>query len=130
MSGLEEKELLESKFNPGGTIVLTKNDINRIRNYEVLEYHFHGLQFHHGRITFFISNSKSVVTQDSNLGKNAMLDGEVCPIIVDEEQMKILKNGDRILSRTLPCVPPFKIDVCTSKQWHDIAMEQNKDGNK
>ena len=113
-------------FNPGGTIVLTKHDLYRIRNHEVLEFHFHGLQFNHRRITFFVSNSKSMVKKDSNLGRNAGKIGEVCPIVVDEEQENILKTGDRILSRELATKPiPFKIDVCTSSQWHKKAMELN-----
>lgn len=113
------------RFSKGGTIVLTKNDINKIRNNKVLDFHFHGLQFQYRRITFFVSNKKNVVEKDSKLGINAGTIGEVCPIIVDEEQMSVLKKGERCLERILPCVPPFQIIVCTSSQWHKQSMEQN-----
>ena len=111
----------------GGTIVLTKNDRYKIRTGKVLEFHFHGLQFNQGRITFFVSNRKKCVHKTDKLCKLAIMIGEVCPIIVDKEEMKQLESGVNVLARKIPCEPEYEIVVCTSEQWHSKSMEHQNE---
>ena len=115
----------ESTYAKGGTIVLTKNDRYKIRTGKVLEFAFHGLQFNHRKIIFFVSNKANCPQQNSKLAKTAMKFAEVCPIIIDKEQMDILNGHDRVLSRTLECEPEYTIVVCTSEQYHQRVMEKN-----
>lgn len=118
------------EFAKGGTIILTKNDLFKIRNGEVLQFSFHGLQFGHKTITFLVSNRKNISKQTDELTKSVMLESEVCPIVIDEDEMKILKEGENMITSVLPSVPKFNIVVCTSEQWNKRVKVLNKDGNK
>ncbi len=104
----------------GGNIVLTKNEIHKIYAGKVLEFHFHGAQFKYRRITFFVSNRKKVVLQTSKLAKIGSMVGEVCPIVIEPEHFKILRETDQLIGRIIPCDPPFEIFILSTRAWKKI----------
>ena len=110
-------------FGKGGKIILTKNDVFKIRNGHILQFVFHALQFKKSTITFLVANSKHMPNVDSKYVDELMKIGDTCPIPINEKELAILKT-DQMLERKLPCNPVFEILVLTSKQWHNKAMEQ------
>ena len=112
------------EFGKGGKIILTKQDRFKIRNGHILQFVFHALQFKNSTMTFIVANSKHMPTVDSKYVEDLMKIGDTCPIEIGDREITIL-NTDQILSRNLPCNPPFEIIVCTSQQWHKKSMEKN-----
>jgi len=110
----------------GGTIILTNNELHKIRAGKVLEYHFHGGQFKYKRITFFVSNREKVVKKKSKLAKLGYTLGEVCPLVIEKEHMQQLCGTTGVIGRMIPCDPPFEIIIASSRAWKKLRDKRTE----
>ncbi len=117
------------KIATGGNIVLSKNEIYKLRTGKVLDYHFHGSQFFGNRIIFFLSDEKNKVTEKSRHVKNAQNYGEVCPIVLTKNQIKALTENSNMITFKIPFSDPFEVTVLTQVQYENEMknIQHNKE---
>jgi len=110
---------LEDVFpqSKGGTIKLTDLDIKKLKEGKILQHHFHGTQFHKGRITFLIGYDKTDLSKNSKLAKKLSKESDLCPLRIEKDQMEVLESGEQVISRKVPSTPPFEIFICTEEQY-------------
>lgn len=106
-------------------VILTKNDLYRIRTGRVIREHFHGSNLEHGKLTVFVTDEKHKIERSNKLAKEAMIFGDGIPIALTKQEIQFLQDG-KVVECMLQKVPPVKISVMTAQTYHKIVMEQNK----
>jgi len=110
-----------------GVIVMTKNEMYRVRTGRVIEYHFHGPQFPNHTVFFFVSDENHLVTQKSKIGKEYIKQGSVCPVVIPKDQILKLESGDVAgLERILETDPPFRITIMGSETYKKIIKDRRE----
>jgi hypothetical protein len=120
-----EHDLIKAMSEPltKAVIVMTKNNIYKLRTGRIQEFHFHGSQLHMGRITFFVSDEKHKVLPNSKIGKIAVQFGEVAPIALTKEYIKKLQDGE-IFGPNIPTNPPIEVIIMSAQTYHKLLTEQ------
>jgi len=116
------RDLNEPLTNAG--IVLTKNDLYKIRTGRIIREHFHGSNLEQGRITFFISDEKNKVERSFKLAKQVTAIGDGVPIAITKEEMVLLQDG-KIIQFVIEKVPPVTVSVMTAQTYHKMMTQQN-----
>ncbi len=112
------------KYITKGNIVLTKNDRKKIKDGQCINFHFHALQFQHGRITFFVSFYGNYPKVNSEITQKYGKIGAVSPLPITLEQLERIERTDEFLSRIIPSDPPFEIRIITSDAYVKVMSEK------
>lgn len=105
-------------------IVLTKNDLYKIRTGRIIREHFHGSNLEYGKMTFFVSNEQNKVPRSSKMAKEALQAGDGLPIALSKEEMKSIQDG-KIVQFVIEKKPPVTVSVMAAQTYHKMVTEQN-----
>ena len=117
------QDVLEPLTN--AAIILTKNDLYKIRTGRIIREHFHGSNLEYGKMTFFVSNEQNRVSRSSKMAKEALQTGDGLPIALTKQEIQSIQDG-KIVQFVIEKKPPVTVSVMAAQTYHKMVTEQNK----